>query len=121
MCCKIVKRLTVIRPGEYSNKPSVKFRAHKLFVALPGNMRQFIYRRVRTHTCARPKRIAGAPAGSVFKHTKYITVTAVPLHFSTEALPPGAILLYCHTFPFPVYYRAIFQYVRVSWLSALAT
>jgi hypothetical protein len=41
MCCKIVKRLTVSLPGEYSNKPSVKFRTHKLFVVLPGNMQQY--------------------------------------------------------------------------------
>jgi hypothetical protein len=41
MCCKIVKRLFVVPPGEYSNKPSVKSRTHKLFVALPGNMRQY--------------------------------------------------------------------------------
>jgi hypothetical protein len=40
MCCKIVKRLTVILPGEYSNELSVRFRTHKLFVALPGNTRQ---------------------------------------------------------------------------------
>jgi hypothetical protein len=36
MFCKIVKQLTVVPPGEYSNKPSVKARTHKLFVALPG-------------------------------------------------------------------------------------
>jgi hypothetical protein len=42
MCCKILKRLTVILPGEYSNKPSVKFRTHKLFVALPGNTRKYL-------------------------------------------------------------------------------
>jgi hypothetical protein len=41
ICCKIVKRLTVILPGEYSNKSSVKFRTHKLFAALPGNTRQY--------------------------------------------------------------------------------
>jgi hypothetical protein len=41
MCCKIVKRLTVIVPSEYSNKPSVKYRTRKLFVALPGNTRQY--------------------------------------------------------------------------------
>jgi hypothetical protein len=43
-CCKIVKRLTVILPGEYPNKiSSVKSRAHKLFVALPGNTRQYVH------------------------------------------------------------------------------
>jgi hypothetical protein len=42
MCCKIVDRLTVILPGEYSNKPSVKFRTHKLFVALPDNTQQHV-------------------------------------------------------------------------------
>jgi hypothetical protein len=42
MCCKIVKRLAVILPGDYSNKPSVKSRTHKLFVALPGNTRKYI-------------------------------------------------------------------------------
>jgi hypothetical protein len=36
-----VKRLTVILPGEYPNKIPVKSRAHKLFVALPGDTRQF--------------------------------------------------------------------------------
>jgi hypothetical protein len=42
MCCNIVKRLTVILPGEYPNKiSSVRFRTHKLFVALPGNTRQY--------------------------------------------------------------------------------
>jgi hypothetical protein len=40
MCCKIVKRVTVILPGEYSNKPSVKF---KLFVAWPGNTRLYFF------------------------------------------------------------------------------
>jgi hypothetical protein len=43
MCCKIVKRLTVILSGKYSNKSSVKFRTHKLFVTLPGNTRQYDY------------------------------------------------------------------------------
>jgi hypothetical protein len=44
MCCKIVKRLTVVPPGEYSNKPSVKSRTHKLFVALPPNTQQYYER-----------------------------------------------------------------------------
>jgi hypothetical protein len=43
MCCKIVKRLTVDPHGEYSNKPSVKSRTHKLFVALPGNKRYYLF------------------------------------------------------------------------------
>jgi hypothetical protein len=41
MYCKIVKQVTVSLPGEYSNKPSVKFRTHNLFVALPPNTRQY--------------------------------------------------------------------------------
>jgi hypothetical protein len=43
MFCKIVKRLTVILSGEYSNKPSVKLRIHKLFVAFPSNTLQYVY------------------------------------------------------------------------------
>jgi hypothetical protein len=41
MCCKIVKRLIVVPPDEYFNKPTVRSRTHKLFVALPGNTRQY--------------------------------------------------------------------------------
>jgi hypothetical protein len=41
MCYTSVKRLTVVPPGEYSNKPSVKSRTHKLSVALPGDTRQY--------------------------------------------------------------------------------
>jgi hypothetical protein len=44
MCCKIVKQLIVVPPGEDSNKASVKSRTHKLFVALPGNTRQYVGR-----------------------------------------------------------------------------
>jgi hypothetical protein len=40
-CCKFVNRLTVILPDEYSNKPSVNSITNKLFVALPGNTRQY--------------------------------------------------------------------------------
>jgi hypothetical protein len=50
VCCKIVKRLTVNLPGEYSDKPNVKFRTHKLFVTLPGNTRQYIYTYIYKHT-----------------------------------------------------------------------
>jgi hypothetical protein len=42
-CCKIVKQLSVILPGEYSNKRSVNSRTHKLFVALPGNRHNIMH------------------------------------------------------------------------------
>jgi hypothetical protein len=62
-----VKRLTIILPGECSNKPSVIFRTHKLFVIAKRGSRQTV-----SKNAAQPPTFNGNTSWSEFRRQFYI-------------------------------------------------